>query len=180
MDLMPFVRLAAPRVVDRPDLPPELAAFYTWHEGVGRDCDPDRSVRLHRLDEVTRVGWSGLGLVGGTPSGWEGFAALWIGFGIYFQEVVYVLASPSCPPGSILVIGTDVCGPGGVGPDALESSLVLAASFPAWLTHLERWGWAEPAIATNRGLTEREREEPRDYYLTNNPGMYLGGSEPSS
>jgi hypothetical protein len=66
MDPKPFVTLAVPRVVDRPDLPPALAEFYARHEGVGRDCEGYRyrSVRLHRLEEVARVGWSGLGLVG--------------------------------------------------------------------------------------------------------------------
>jgi hypothetical protein len=175
MDPMPFVRLARPRVADRPGLPAVLAEFYARHEGVGRDCDPDRSVRLHRLDEVDRVGWGGLGLVGDTPAGWEGFAALRIGFGVSFEEVVYVLSAPSCPPGSILAIGSNVCGPGGVGPDALESSLVLAGSFPDWLAHLERWGWAEPAIAPSWDLTDGERGELQSYYLALNPSMYTGG-----
>jgi hypothetical protein len=177
MDLKPFVRLAVPRVGDRPDLPPDLAEFYTQYEGVGRKCDCDRSVRLHTLDEVVRVAWKDLGFVGDTPEGWEEFAALWIGKSMFGDEIVYVLAAPSCPPGSILTIGTNIGGPGGDGPYALESSLVLAASFAEWLAHLERWGWAESALGTNEEYEEVVQEEYREYYLALNPALHLREGE---
>jgi hypothetical protein len=165
MDQKPFVPLPTPRAVGQSDLPPDLAEFYARHDGVGRACDPDRSVRLHRLDEVTRVGWGGLGLVGDTPEGWEGFAALRIGFGVYFEEIVYVLNAPSCPPKSILAIGTNLVGcEGGDGPFKLDGSVVLAATFLGWLTHMERWGWEEPIIAGMGERPEQEHQELCRYY----------------
>src|SRR5262249_19706063 len=124
MDLKPFVHLAEPRAVNRSELPPDLAEFYTTHEGVGLESSPDRAVRLCKLDEVTRVGWKDLRLVGDVPEGWEGFAAFRIGMGMFFEEIVYILDAPSCPAGSILALGRDLAGPGGAGPFSLESSLV--------------------------------------------------------
>src|SRR5947209_8218432 len=115
----PFVPLAGPRAVSRPELPPDLAAFYARHEGVGLESSWDRHpVRLCKLDEVVRGGWKDLGLGGDVPEGWERFTALRIGAGMFFEKVVYVLDAPSCPPGSVLAIGRDVGGPGGDGPDA--------------------------------------------------------------
>jgi hypothetical protein len=74
-----------------------------------------------------------------------------------------------------LAIGRDVAGPGGDGPYALESSLVLAASFPDWLAHLERWGWVEHAVAgweAQVNIQEIDR-----YYLALNPRINLGRDE---
>jgi hypothetical protein len=155
-----------------------LAEFYAWHEGIGLDSDPYRTVRLCKLDEVARIRWKDLGLPGAdeVPEGWEGFAAFRVGMGMFFEEIVYVLDAPSCPPGSVLAIGRDVCGPGGEGPYALESSLVLAASFPDWLAHLERWGWVESAVAGCGDLSECQQQELRQYYLALNPGMNVGGA----
>jgi hypothetical protein len=170
----PFARLTTQRAVDRPELPSDLAMFYMWHEGVGLESDHvNYSVRLCALEEVDRVGWDGLEVVADVPEGWEKFAAIRIGMGVYFETIVYVLAAPSCPPGSILAIGT-MCGPAGDGPFMLDSALVLASSFTDWLIHLERWGWAEPAIATDWDLTEQEQEQNYKYYLALNPKLYTG------
>src|ERR671922_2388364 len=91
MGLKPFVRLPAARGVNRPELPPDLAEFYAWHEGVGLESSPDLPVRLCKLDEVERVGWEGLGLVAEVPEGWAGFHACRIGEGMFGDRIVYVL-----------------------------------------------------------------------------------------
>lgn len=160
MNQMPFVRLPKPRPLDRSDLPLDLAQFYSQHEGVGRECDPDRSVRMHILREVVRTDWAGLELAADVAEGWEEFAAFHIGFGIYFEEIVYVLAAPVCPPGSILAVG-----------GSQDAPLVLAVSLARWLSHLERWGWAEPAIAPAWELSDQEWTEVRRYYLSLNPEL---------
>jgi hypothetical protein len=54
--------------------------------------------------------------------------------------------------------------------------LVLASTFPDWLAHLERWGWAEPAIAAAWELTEQERQESYRYYLALNPAARRQGA----
>lgn len=102
----------------------------------------ERPVRVCRLNEVTRVGWNGLLTVADAPEGWERFDAYRIGMRMFFDEIVYMLHAPSCPPGSILAFGRDLCGPGGDGPFRLESSLVLAATFSAWPRTLSNGaGW---------------------------------------
>jgi len=138
----------------------------------------DRPVRLCKLDEVTRGGWKDLRLVGDVPEGWERFAAFRVGRGMFFDEIVYVLDAPSCPRGSILAIGRDLAGPGGVGPFRLEGSLVLAESFAGWLAHLERWGWVEYAVAC--WDAPPDQQEIEQYYLALNPGLNVGGAEQSA
>ena len=179
MDLTPFRRLAAPRAVDR-RLPPELADFYARHEGVGLDTGPDRFVRLCTLGEVVRVGWADVGSVGDVPEAWGRFAALRVGLGMQGEWIVYVLDAPSCPPGSVLAVGTYLVGvgAGGEGSDALDGTLVLAASFPGWLAHLEMWGWAEPIIAGMGNLPADQHREACRYYLALNPGMDVGPEGP--
>jgi hypothetical protein len=172
MDRKPFVRLAAHRAVNRPELPPELAEFYAWHDGIGLESHCDHyPLRLCKLDEVARGGWDDLGLVGEVPEGWEDYDGCQIGMGMFFEKIVYVLDAPSCPRGSILAIG-NVAGPGGTGPGALESTLVLARSFADWLAHLERWGWVEWAVASCEPPPEPPPgREIVGYYLALNPDM---------
>lgn len=174
MDLKPFVQLAAPRAVNRPELPKDLTEFYTWHEGIGLNSTWERPVQLCTLDEVARIGWKDLE-VGHIPEGWEEFDAFRIGIGMFFVWIVYVLKAPSCPPGSILAIGADVAGPGGNGPYALESSLVLATSFTDWLAHLEQWGWVEYAVAGWE--PPPDPQEIARYYLALNPESNLSTDE---
>ncbi len=170
MDMKPFIELAEPRVVNRPELPPDLVEFYTQHEGVGLDTSTDRSVRLCRLDEVTLIRWKdSYRPSDNVPEAWQGFAAWRIGVGAFGDEILYVLNAPSCPPGSILAIGRDLAGPGGDGPFRLESSLVLGANFQKWLTHLERWGWVEHAIGAADRMSESLEQELFRYYLALNP-----------
>jgi hypothetical protein len=173
----PFIRLAARRVVNRPDLPADLAEFYAWNEGVGLESDcAHYPVRLCKLDEVVCGGWKDLDLGDDIPEGWEEFAGCRIGIGMFsMEEIVRVLNAPSCPSGSILAIGRDVAGPGGDGPYALESSLVLATSFPDWLAHLERWGWVEHAVAGWEAQVDIQ--EIDRYYLALNPRINLGREE---
>src|SRR4051794_2947508 len=103
MNLIPFVQLPAPRETNRPELPPDLAEFYAWHEGVGLEgswhegvgpvSSPGRTVRLGRLDEVALIGWKDLHLASAdkVPEGWEEFAAFRIGMGRFFEEILYIL-----------------------------------------------------------------------------------------
>ena len=174
MDQKPFVSLNRFRPIDRPDLPDDLVQFYKWHEGVGLESSPDRAVRLCKLVEVAQVGWQDVESVAEVPEGWADFAAFRVGSGMFFEKIVYVCYAPSCHRGSLLAIGRDVCGPGGDGPYALESSLVLAASFSSWLAHLAQWRWIEPAVSGIRELTKWEQGKILDYYLSLNPGMNPG------
>jgi hypothetical protein len=179
MDLRPFVQLATPRALNRPELPPDLAEFYSGHEGVGLESSTDRPVRLCRLDEVALLRWKDLfTLEDGVPEGWEGFAAVRIGMGMFGDQILYILTAPSCPPGSVLAIGRDLAGPGGDGPFRMESTLVLAESFPGWLAHLERWGWVEYAVAGWEAPPDPQ--EINRYYLALNPGLNVGGAEPGA
>jgi len=179
MDLKPFVQLATSRAVNRPELPPDLAEFYSGHEGVGLGSSIDRPVRLCRLDEVDLIRWKDLlTLPDEVPPGWEGFAAVRLGLGMFGDEIVYVLNAPSCPPGSVLAIGRDLAGPGGDGPFSLESSLVLAASFTDWLAHLERWGWVEYAVAGWEAPPDPQ--EVGRYYLALNPAINVGRAAPGT
>jgi hypothetical protein len=88
-----------------------------------------RPVRRCVLDEVALVNWKGLGFVPDGPEGWEGFSAYRVGMGLYFEAVVYVLAAPSCPSGSIIPIGDSVLGPGSSGRTT-------------WSRH---WCWPRPS-----------------------------------
>jgi hypothetical protein len=181
-DLKPFVPLAAPRVVNRPELPPDLAEFYSGHEGIGLESSPDYPVRLCRLDEVALVRWNDLFTLpddvskgpDDVPPGWEGFAAVRVGLGMFGDQILYVLDAPSCPPGSVLAIGRDLGGPGGDGPFSLERTLVLARSFPEWLAHLEQWGWVEYAVAGWE--PPPEPKEIERYYRALNPGPNVAGT----
>ncbi|MFL5338668.1 MAG: hypothetical protein ACJ8F7_00755 [Gemmataceae bacterium] len=177
MDQKPFIRLPAPRVVEQLGLPTDLAQFYSENEGVGRESDADRIVRLCRLNEVARIGWRDVHNVGPDDlPGWEQFAAYRIGIGLYFDEVVYVLNAPVCPAGSILTIGVDVAGPGGSGSDTLEPSLVLASSFAEWLKRLEACGWIEYGLGPGdlAKLPAAEEQQHRRYYQALNPGISWG------
>jgi hypothetical protein len=70
----------------------------------------------------------------------------------------------------VAAIGRDLAGPGGDGPFRMESTLVLAASFPEWLTHLERWGWVEHALGGFERPSESQ-QEVFQYYLALNPNI---------
>src|SRR5581483_10597425 len=118
MGKKPFIRLPCPRAVDQHNLPTDLAGFYSEHEGVGLESSSDYIVKLCRLDQVSNVGWEDLFPSTDVPDGWEKFTALLVGRGMFFEEIVYVLDAPSCPPGSILAIGGSLVGVGGTGPYA--------------------------------------------------------------
>jgi hypothetical protein len=64
MDPKPFEKLTTRRLINRSDLPLDLAEFYAENEGMGLESSPDRIVRLCRLDEVSRVGWRDIHLDG--------------------------------------------------------------------------------------------------------------------
>src|SRR5262249_49077534 len=115
----PFIQLTTPGRSTGLNCP-DLADFYARHDGVGLESSDDLPVGLGKLAEVTRVGWNDLFPGGDIPEGWEGFDAFLIGIGMFFDQNLYVLDAPSCPPGSILAIGRDLAGPGGTGPFSLE------------------------------------------------------------
>lgn len=182
MDQNPSVRFTSQRSVEGLGLPKDLAQFYAENEGVGLESSPDRLVRLCRLDEVARIGWSDLHIFGAdTCPGWEQFAAYRIGVSSFFDEILYVLDAPSCPAGSILTIGVDVTGPGGSGSEALEPSLVLAPGFAEWLRHLEECAWVEYGLVPGGldRLPEAEQRYHRRYYQALNPGIDWGTIESS-
>lgn len=180
MDSKPFERLSVPRNVEHYGLPSDLAAFYAENEGVGLESNPERVVRLCRLDEVARIEWRDLHIFGADECvGWKSFSAYRIGVSSFFDEIVYVLAAPVCPTGSILTIGVDVAGPGGSGPANLEPSLVLASSFAAWLTHMEACGRNEYGLVPGglAELPEAEQRQHRHYYWMLNPEISWGAVE---
>ena len=158
-------------------MPPDLLNFYMANEGVGLGSSPDRSVRICRLNEVVRIGWRQLHLLGCEPcEQWDNFAAFRIGSSSFGDEIVYVLKAPVCTPGAVLTIGVDVAGPGGSGLAAIEACLVLAVTFPEWLRHLERMGWVEYGLVPGGilELPEPTQHELRRYYFSLNPGITWG------
>jgi hypothetical protein len=180
MHQKPFLVLKQPRSVNRPDLPSDLVEFYSRHEGIGLESSPERIVRLCKLDEVRRVAWRDLYVLGASkaPPGWETFAALRVGISSFFEEIVYVLSAPSCSRGSILALGPDYAHLGGSGPNALEGSLVLASSFGEWLAHMERMSWEEYGLTPGgiADLTPEQRAEVRQYYERLNPLIEWGST----
>lgn len=155
-----FSKLKKPRDVSSYSLPAELADFYSHYEGCGLYSSPEIPVRFCRLDEVKRFVWRDVHIFGSDECpGWELFDAYYIGLGSFFEEFFYVVSAPVCQPGSILMIGVDVPGPGGVGPATLEPSLVLATSFTEWLKRLKADAWLE--------LNNRPGDE--SYYRRLNP-----------
>ena len=177
MGQKPFVKLKVPRFLIRPDLPSDLVKFYEQNEGVGLERSPNRVVRICRLQEVTRIGWRNLRILGEEECpGWEGFAGLRIGISSFFDEIVYVLDAPCCSLGAILTLGVDVAGPGGCGPAPLEPSLVLAATFQEWIENLKRSGWIEYGLVPGgiSDLPEPMQRELRGYYQTLNPQIKWG------
>lgn len=171
----PFVPLSTPRSTDNTGLPDDLAEFYRHSEGIGLEAHPDNLIRLCTLEEVERIGWSDLHVIGGSEpeEGWEQFSGYRIGTSSFFDEIVYVLDAPSCRPGSILVIGVDIYGPGGDGPSAFECSLVLAASFEEWIDRLKQANWIELGVIPGEleNLQPADRQASIRYYQSLNPKL---------
>ena len=167
-----YFALNAPRRVDRTDLPDDLARFYARHEGVGLEAPPDRSVRIARLDQVRRLGWKDLHIMGQYDpphAGWASFAALRIGRSDMLDEIVYVLSGPAgIPPGSIVAMGTGgIAGPAGDDPRGPGSALVIAASLDAWVARMERDGADAHGLGADPGselAKELARLNPHSYY----------------
>ena len=180
MDSRPFIRLPSSRVVSRPELPSDLAAFYSDYEGVSCGSDPrDRNVRLCTLDEAILIGWKDVHILGQDEvPGWRGFAAIRIGISSYFDEILYVLDAPICARGAILAIGIEVGGPGGDGPHQLDMSLVLASSFDMWIQHMKGLDWVEYGLGMVPGfenkLSESQERAMLRYYKQLNPSIEWG------
>lgn len=174
--MQPFVTLPSPRTIDRADLPDDLVRFYSQHEGVGLESKADRTIRLCMLSEVRQIGWRDVHVLGQEDfEPWNSFHGIRIGVSMYFDEILYVLNAPCCGRGTILTIGPDISGPGGVGAeiDLLEPSLVLAESFDAWLQRLEECNWEEYGIRPG-ALTELPSSERRtnwQHYKRLNPDI---------
>ena len=170
----PFITLEKPRVVRRPDLPADLMEFYSKHE-----VDPKASLvylNFTPLDKVKLLGLKEIGidvdlLPDALRAEWAKFSGLLVAYDSFGDEIVYVTKAPSCAPGSIMVLGGDVSGPGGTGPLACDLTLVLAASFTKWLAHLKRWDWIDYGVIPGgiKDLPAADRDELHKYYLGLNP-----------
>jgi hypothetical protein len=143
MGFKPYHTLTHSRDVE--NVPLMLQRFYAANDGVGIDSSADRSIRLCKLQEIARVQWSDLHIVGKHPpeSGWEAFSGYRIAVSNFLDEIILVLNAPVCSSGSIITLGPDVAGPGGDGAHTLEYSLVLANDFDSWLDRLEQDQWIE-------------------------------------
>lgn len=174
-DPMPYRRLVVLREVPDRRLPDDLRRFYARNEGVGLDSDPERIVRLCKLAKVKAVRWADLHIFGKHQPGrgWKEFAGYRIGVSSFFDEIIYVLKAPVCAGGSILTLGPDVAGPGGIGPLTIEPSLVLSPSFDGWLRNMERARWREYGLAPGdlRELPKSQQDELLRYYKGLNPGI---------
>jgi len=177
MDLKPFRHLAPRKAAALAALPEDLAAFYSRHEGVGLESSPDYMIRLCELREVRQIAWKDLHVVGTFEPPWRDFSAIRIGISCFFDEILYVLECPAAPRGSILAIGPDMTnGPGGTGPELCEMSLVLAPTFPEWLTHIESLGWNEPGIGCSEiDFDDAQTARLKAYYGALNPHSLLWG-----
>jgi hypothetical protein len=165
----PFARLATPRVVERADFPPDLAAFYSANEAVTFEGFDYGSLYLYPLAAVQRVSWSDVDWHD-TPEGWEAFDALLIGGGCHGESIVSVLSAPCCPAGAILALGGQLDWNGGAGPFTYQLSLVLGASLSEWLRHLERFDWWEYGVGFDiPSLPPARQQQLRAYYLALNP-----------
>lgn len=172
MDPKPFIKLPADRKVNRSDLPADLVHFYTSNEGRGLESSPERTIRLCLLEEVQRVGWKDLRTFGSEMfERWQDFQGMRVGISSFFDEILYVQKAPSCGAGAILALGMDMAGPGGIGPYALEPSLVLGASFDSWLANLEMNKWVEYGFVPGSisELSKQRQNQVRQYYKALNP-----------
>lgn len=169
----PFDKLPARRNINGAVLPVDLAEFYREYEGIGLKVHPDNPVRLCTLEEVKQIRWSDLHIFGTDEplAGWEQFSGYRVGISSFFDEIIYVLKAPSCPPGSMIVLGLDIMGPGGDGPHVFECSLVLASSFENWIKRLEEKHWLELGLAPGEveKLQPAERAAAIAYYKSLNP-----------
>ena len=162
----PFVDLEVERDLSDLDLPGSLVEFFRKFEGVGEETDPERfHIRLCKLDESVEIGWEDLHVIGGDPpeGSWSDFRGFRIGISDSFDEIVYVLNCPCCKPGAILAVGIDIFGPGGTGPEVIEPTLVLAATFSEWLSELENSDWVEHCLIT--GSIHELPQSQRDHTL---------------
>jgi hypothetical protein len=181
LDPAPFTVLKKSRRIDTDWMPQDLRDFYATREGVGRESTPDRLVRLCKLAEVTRIKWADLHIFGGDkpPRGWKDFSAIRLGISSFFDEIVWVLAAPSAPAGSIMTFGPDVAGPGGTGKETIEGSLVLSDDFDHWITRLARDGWTEYGLVPG-SITEQPAErqkELRAHFKRLNPSITWDGEK---
>lgn len=169
----PFLSLATRRAVERTDLPPDLIRFYSESKALELNAEDHYSICLSPLKAVKRVDWEGLGLVGDRPEGWDAFAGFLIGSGCHFERIVSVIDAPCCESGAILALGGELdWGRGGTGPFAFFRSVVLAASFPEWLSHLEEEGWWEYAVGYGiPDLPVDHQRRLRAYYRALNPNI---------
>jgi hypothetical protein len=153
-----YVDLAVPRSIGRTELPKEVAEFYMRHEGIGIESDPDRVIRLCRLDELARVSWEDLHLFGGSPpphEGWASFDGFRLGYSDTLDELLYVLKAPGIPAGSVLAMGVNaMVGPAGSDVDGPNGSIVLAGSFDEWIGRLERFGSAAHGLFIDMDLPD--------------------------
>lgn len=170
---LPFYRLNQARTLEG-QLPEELAWFYRHHEGIGLESHPDHLIRICKLHEVQRIKWKDLHVIGGQEMpGWENFTAYRIGVSSYFDEIVFVVDSPACPSGSILVTGVDIIGPGGQGPYIYSESLILARNMQEWIRSLQETNWNYIALHPGEypQLPPSDRKDIGDHLRSLNPKL---------
>ena len=99
VDPTPFTLLKSSRRIEADWLPQDLRDFYATREGVGLSSTPDRLVRLCELDEVARVRWGDLHIIGARKRrvAWENFSGIRLGRSSFGDEIVLVLSAPSAP-----------------------------------------------------------------------------------
>lgn len=177
-DRKPFTQLKESRRIDVDWLPEDLRTFYESREGVGSDSTSDPDVRLCKLEQLSRIKWKDLHILGDREprDGWKDFAAIRIGAGAYGDEIVVVISAPCAPKGSIMAFGPDVAGPGGTGAGRLRESLVLSEDFDHWITRLDQDGWVEYGLGPGgiKNLPAERQKELRANFLRLNPAISWG------
>lgn len=169
----PFRRLLLPRSVSE-DLPAELQAFYTWHEGVGLSSYPDERVRLAKLNEIRRVTTKDCVVLHHLESTtWGTFSGFLVGIDMFLDKIVLVERAPVCSAGAIMILGPDISGPAGVGHELFEPTIVVGSNFQEWIANLRQNRWFEYGIfpGSVAELPLKEAEKIRSYYLRFNPSL---------
>jgi hypothetical protein len=171
-----FFELVPRRVVNQPGWPADLSDFFASFEGCGLEREPTVGIRLCRLDEVLAVAYKDISVLSDAAPNWGTFTSYRIGISPFFDDIVYVTSSPVCAPGSIMLLGPDVAGPGGEGLARHEATLVLARSLAQWIEQLKRWNGVEYGVCPGevRKLPELQRNELQRYYRELNPHIEWG------
>lgn len=160
-----YYKLARPREVERREMPDALRRFYRNHEGIGLESPSSHVVRLARLDEVRRITWTDLHILGDEDpphDGWKSFSAWRIGYSDMLDEIVYVVHAPGVSAGSVLAAGIGVMlGPPGDDEEGPEGAIVVAGSFEDWIKRVEQHGPVAHGLFVHEDLSDDAAEQLR-------------------